>query len=72
MKRNPSEETLSKVMTQQSINSWIKTSCGRAKYAELNSRQGLLARIRLYWFVFFAALRDWNLPNQDSRDDSAS
>ncbi len=59
-------------MTQQKINSWIKTSCGRAKYAELNSKQGLLARIRLYWFVFFAAIRDWNLSIQDSTEDSES
>ncbi len=59
-------------MTQQKINSWIKTSCGRAKYAELNSKQGLLARIRLYWFVFFAAVRDWNLSIHDSTEDSES
>jgi hypothetical protein len=60
---------ISKIMTQRRINSWIKTSCGRAKYAELNSRQGVLAKIRLYWFVLFAAIRDWNLTNQDSTED---
>jgi hypothetical protein len=41
---------------------WIKTDCGRAKYAELAARRGLPARIRLAWFVLFAALRDWRLP----------
>jgi len=44
---------------------WIKTDCGRAKYTELAARPGLLARIRLAWFVLIAALRDWRLPNPD-------
>jgi hypothetical protein len=43
---------------------WIKTECGRAKYADLATRQGALARVRLAWFVLIAALRDWRLPNQ--------
>ncbi|MFM9073844.1 MAG: hypothetical protein ACKOOC_10690 [Cyanobium sp.] len=41
---------------------WIKTECGRAKYLELASRQGPWARLRLWWFVGIAALRDWGLP----------
>lgn len=41
---------------------WIKTECGRAKYADLASRPGVLARLRLTWFVLIAALRDWRLP----------
>ena len=41
---------------------WIKTACGRAKYAELAQRLGPLARIRLLWFVLIAALRDGPLP----------
>jgi hypothetical protein len=40
----------------------IKTECGRAKYAELAQHQGLLARLRLAWFVAIASLRDWRLP----------
>jgi hypothetical protein len=40
----------------------IKTECGRAKYAELARHQGLLARLRLAWFVAIASLRDWRLP----------
>ena len=38
---------------------WIKTECGRAKYAELVSQPGPLARLRLAWFVLIAAIRDW-------------
>ena len=41
---------------------WIKTECGRAKYAELAARQGPLAKLRLAWFVLIAAIRDWRLP----------
>lgn len=44
---------------------WIKTECGRAKYAELAVRPGLLARLRLGWFVLIAAWRDWNLSAPD-------
>jgi hypothetical protein len=41
---------------------WIKTDCGRAKYADLDGRPGPLARLRLTWFVLVAAIRDWCLP----------
>jgi len=44
---------------------WIKTECGRAKYAELVARPGVLARLRLIWFVLIAALRDWRLPTPE-------
>jgi hypothetical protein len=44
---------------------WIKTECGRAKYADLATRQGALARVRLAWFVLIAALRDFRLPRAD-------
>ena len=43
---------------------WIKTECGRAKYAELVSQPGPLARLLLSLFVLIAALRDWRLPDQ--------
>ena len=43
---------------------WIKTECGRAKYADLAQRPGPLAKLRLGWFVLIAALRDWRLPDQ--------
>lgn len=42
----------------QGIERWIRTECGRAKYAQLSSRRGLLARLRLAWFVVIAVIRD--------------
>jgi hypothetical protein len=54
---------MTKVST--SVSRWIKTECGRAKFAELAARSGPLARLRLGWFVLFGALRDWQLPDPD-------
>lgn len=51
---------------------WIKTDCGRAKYAELASRPGAPARLRLAWFVLIAALRDWRLPDPPMGDQSGA
>ena len=51
-------------MQQPAIHRWIKTECGRAKYADLAARRGAIARLRLSWFVLIAALRDWRLPDQ--------
>ena len=48
---------------------WIKTDCGRAKYADLSTRRGLPAKLRLGWFVLIASLRDWTLPNPDGPHD---
>lgn len=42
----------------QGIERWIKTECGRAKYAQLAQRRGPVARLRLAWFVVIAVLRD--------------
>ena len=57
-------------MSAPAIHRWIKTECGRAKYAELSARAGLPARLRLIWFVLIAALRDWPLPDQPESSDS--
>ena len=57
-------------MQQPTIHRWIKTECGRAKYAELAARPGVAARLRLGWFVLIAALRDWPLPTPD--DDTTA
>jgi hypothetical protein len=57
-------------MKQPTIHRWIKTECGRAKYAELAARPGPLARLRLGWFVLIAALRDWSLSNQAGGSES--
>ena len=59
-------------MTAPWIHSWIKTSCGRAKYAELQSKRGIIAQIRLLWFILWAVIRDFNLSNTDQNDDSES
>lgn len=44
---------------------WIKTECGRAKYVDLASRNGMTAKLRLGWFVLIAAARDLQVPNPD-------
>ncbi len=49
---------------------WIKTECGRAKYADLSSRSGFVSKTRLGWFVVIAALRDWRLPDPDQTSGS--
>ena len=36
----------------------IKTHCGIDKYKRLKIRKGLLNKVRFYWFVFFAVIRD--------------
>jgi len=52
-------------MDKNLIFSLIKTECGRAKYEMLASKKGILNHIRLYWFVFFAAIEDWNIKVED-------
>ena len=54
-----------KKMNKNLIFSLIKTECGRAKYEMLSSKKGLFNRIRLYWFVVFAAIEDWNFKAND-------
>ena len=56
-------------MTKSPLDRWIKTDCGRAKYADLSTRRGLTAKLRLGWFVLIASLRDWSLPNPDDPHD---
>ena len=53
-------------MTEQPlIHRWIKTDCGRAKYAELAARPGAIGKLRLAWFVVIAAIRDAQLNPPD-------
>ena len=40
------------------MNYFIKTKCGLEKYDLLKSRKGIFAKLRFYWFVFFASIRD--------------
>ena len=56
-----------------SVAFWIRTPCGRAKYQALAARPGLLARLRLGWFVLIAALRDLGQPHpQDDLSEGGS
>ena len=52
-------------MSRPAIHRWIKTDCGRAKYTELATREGIAAKLRLGWFVLIAALRDLPIKNSD-------
>jgi hypothetical protein len=52
-----------------SLDFWIRTPCGRAKYQELAVRPGLPARLRLGWFVLIAALRDLDQPLTQIEDE---
>ena len=36
----------------------IKTKCGLEKYERLRGNTGFIGRIRFFWFMFFAILRD--------------
>ena len=57
------------IMNEFNAHQWIKTDCGRAKYADLSTRRGPAAKLRLGWFVLIASLRDWSLPNPDAPPD---
>ncbi len=59
-------------MPSKKINSLIKTPCGRAKYLSLLDKPGIIAKIRLGWFILIAIIKDWNLPDQDDSLDSDS
>ncbi len=52
-------------MNKLRIFSLIKTECGRAKYEMLASKKGTFNRIRLYWFIVFATIEDWNFKAKD-------
>jgi len=36
----------------------IKTKCGIDKYHKLKIKKGLLNKMRFYWYVLFAVIRD--------------
>ena len=40
------------------INKYIKTQCGTEKYEELKNKKGIFSKIRLYWFIVIASIRD--------------
>ncbi len=59
-------------MSQPKIFSFIKSSCGRTKYLTLAENKSIVSKLRLYWFIFFAILRDLSLKNPDHLGDSNS
>tara|TARA_Y100001978_G_scaffold49932_1_gene44775 strand:+ start:3019 stop:3171 length:153 start_codon:yes stop_codon:yes gene_type:complete len=50
-------------MTSKKIFNFIKTECGQAKYEKLLLNKTFFGRLRLYWFIVFASIRDFNLNN---------
>ena len=50
-------------MNQKKIYKFIKSSCGQAKYEELSLNKTIYGRVRLYWYIFFASIRDFNFKN---------
>jgi hypothetical protein len=40
------------------MNRFIKTECGLNKYDELKNNKGILKRIRFYWFIIIASIKD--------------
>ena len=38
----------------------IKTACGIDQYKKLKKNKTLIGKLRLYWFNFFAVIRDLN------------
>ena len=47
----------------------IKTVCGLEKYEELVKRKGVLRKLRFYWFVVFAVIRDFGKEKEFIKDN---
>ena len=50
-------------MDKKNLFKYIKTPCGQAKYIELQSNKSLLGKLRIFWFVIIASIRDWNIKD---------
>tara|TARA_Y100001935_G_scaffold254718_1_gene264709 strand:+ start:284 stop:436 length:153 start_codon:yes stop_codon:yes gene_type:complete len=50
-------------MAQKRIYKLIKTTCGQTKYEELSLNKTVYGKLRLYWFIFFAILKDINIKS---------
>ncbi len=48
-------------MDNKKLFKYIKTPCGQSKYIELQSNKSLLGKLRLFWFVIIASIRDLNI-----------
>ena len=40
------------------MNKFIKTECGLNKYEKLKNHKNFIGKIRFYWFVIIASIRD--------------
>jgi len=50
-------------MNKKKIYNFIKTECGQVKYEKLSLNKTFYGKIRLYWFILFATLKDFNIKN---------
>ena len=50
-------------MKKKKIYNFIKTPCGQMKYEKLSLNKTIYGKLRLYWFIIFATLKDFNLKN---------
>tara|TARA_B100000965_G_scaffold383878_1_gene383542 strand:+ start:174 stop:326 length:153 start_codon:yes stop_codon:yes gene_type:complete len=50
-------------MEKKNIFKYIKTPCGQSKYIELESNKSLFGKIRLFWFIVIASIKDWNIKD---------
>ena len=41
-----------------SIENFVKTSCGIDQYYLLKKNRSIFGKLRLYWFLLFATIRD--------------
>ena len=50
-------------MDNKNIFKYIKTPCGQSKYLELQSNKSFVGKLRLFWFVIIASIRDINIKD---------
>jgi len=50
-------------MDNNNLFKYIKTPCGQSKYIELKANKSFIGKLRLFWFIIFASIRDWNIKD---------
>ncbi len=50
-------------MSEKKIYKFIKSPCGQMKFEKLSLNKTIYGRLRLFWFIFFATIRDINFKN---------
>ena len=51
------------------ITNYIKTECGLSEYYLLKARKGFFNKLRFYWFVAIATIRDLPKKKPEFRDN---